>query len=88
MAFEATQLRRGLQWSGQIVGQDFEVSSGPGIPPQTVGDVAHYLPLEPQANTQQSLYATVASGPGSTHSSSLGRGFDPCPPHAPLHSLW
>jgi ABC-type multidrug transport system permease subunit len=36
----------------------------PSILPDAVGDVARYLPLEPLANSYQSLYATDASGLG------------------------
>lgn len=36
----------------------------PSILPEGVGDVARYLPLEPLANSYQSLYVTDASGVG------------------------
>jgi ABC-type multidrug transport system permease subunit len=36
----------------------------PSILPDTVGGVARYLPLEPLANSYQSLYVTDASGLG------------------------
>ncbi|MDA2944778.1 MAG: ABC transporter permease [Actinomycetota bacterium] len=36
----------------------------PSILPDAVGDVARYLPLEPLANSYQSLYVTDASGLG------------------------
>jgi len=49
---------------GVVLAMISGVFFAPSVLPDAVGDVARYLPLEPLANSYQSLYATDAAGLG------------------------